>query len=555
MDATHSSDVASAQWHSWHTIEWSSARQNVGRLQARIAKAAREQQWRMVRRLQKLLVRSTTAKALAVRRVTENQGRNTPGVDRIIWSTPAAKLGAISTLQTRGYHPKPLRRIHIPKANGGKRPLGIPTMRDRAMQALHWLALDPVAETLGDANSYGFRTGRSTTDAQLQCRNVLNKAASSEWVLEGDIQGCFDNISHDWLLRNIPMDRVILSRWLKAGFMEGKRLFPTHAGTPQGGIISPTLANLALDGLGRLLDTLPRRKKVNFIRYADDFVVTGPSKDYLGTTVKPMIARFLAERGLTLSEAKTRITHMSEGFDFLGWHFRRHDKFLLVLPSKKNSDAFYAKVSNRLRELRTARQEDVIFSLNPIIRGWGSYHSSVHAKRSFSRMDHLIWQALWRWAKRRHPNKGLRWVKQRYFHAVKGRDWYFQVGSFPLQQLAKIPIRKPPKVRMDANPYDPAQEDYFDARLKAQMEASLMGRRKLHWLWIKQEGLCPECSGKITKATGWHVHHKVWRTLGGSNRVSNLILLHPTCHVQLHARARSTRLPSDRPVPEGFTAA
>jgi group II intron reverse transcriptase/maturase len=309
-------------------------------LQTHIAKAANVEDWRRVSRLQKLLVRSTTAKAVAVRRVTENQGRKTPGVDGVTWSTPSAKREAMDTLESRGYRPKPLRRIHIPKANGGKRPLGIPTMRDRAMLALYWLALDPVAETRGNANSYGFRSGRSTADAVVQCHNALSRAHSPQWVLEGDIRGCFDNISHDWLVRNVPMDRNVLSKWLKAGFVEDRKLFPTDAGTPQGGIISPTLANLVLDGMERMLDSLPRRAKVNFIRYADDFVVTADRKELLETRIKPMIAEFLKERGLMLSDSKTKITHIADGFDFLGWNVRKFKQFLRVVPSDKNAAAF-----------------------------------------------------------------------------------------------------------------------------------------------------------------------------------------------------------------------
>jgi RNA-directed DNA polymerase len=539
MDAGNNGDVASARWNEWHTIPWADSFQHVRRLQTRIAKAAKDHNWRRLTRLQKLLVRSTTAKAVAVRRVTENQGRRTPGVDGVTWSTPKEKRTAIDTLGSRGYRPKPLRRVHIPKANGGKRPLGIPTMQDRAMQALHWLALDPVAETLGDVNSYGFRSGRSTADAIAQCHNGLSRKHSPQWVLEGDIKGCFDNISHDWLMKNVPMDRNVLAKWLCAGFVENGRLFPTEAGTPQGGIISPTLANLVLDGMERLLkDNLPRRAKVNFIRYADDFVVTGDSKELLATRIKPMIADFLAQRGLTLSEAKTKITHISEGFDFLGWHVRKHKQFLCIVPSKKNAEAFYGKVRDRLRELRAAKQDDVIFALNPIVQGWGNYHRVVHAKRPFAKMDHVIFQALWRWSKRRHPMKGRRWIKERYFHSTDSRDWLFNTEKSSLTRLSKISVGKYVKVRADANPYDPADEVYFNQRLTWKMNSSLMGRRKLHWLWKTQDGKCPCCRTKITKSTGWHVHHVFWKVWGGSDRVSNLLLLHPTCHVQLHARAR-----------------
>jgi len=536
MDAINDGDVASARWQDWHTISWGPANQHVRRLQTRIAKAAKDQHWRRVSRLQKLLVRSTTAKAVAVRRVTENQGRKTPGVDGVTWSTPADKRKAIDTLESRGYRPKPLRRIHIPKANGGKRPLGIPTMRDRAMQALHWLALDPIAETLGDRNSYGFRSCRSTADAIAQCHNALSRSHSPQWVLEGDIKGCFDNISHDWLLRNVPMDRHVLSKWLKAGFVEDRKLFPTDAGTPQGGIISPCLANLTLDGMEKLLDCLPRRAKVNFIRYADDFVVTAVSKELLESRVKPMIAEFLAERGLLLSDTKTKITHISDGFDFLGWNVRKFDSFLRIVPSVKNAATFYDKVRTRLRELRGAKQEDVVFALNPVIRGWGNYHRVVHASRPFAQMDHLIFRALWRWALRRHPTKGRRWIKRRYFHREGSRDWLFLTEGYRLAHLSAIVVGKYVKIRSDANPYDPKDEPYFDERLTRRMKASLMGRKKIHWLWTKQEGHCSECGLKITKTTGWHVHHRVWRVFGGSDKLSNLQLLHPVCHVQLHAR-------------------
>jgi RNA-directed DNA polymerase len=537
MDANTLGDVASARWNQWHTIPWAETFQHVRRLQARIAKAAKDENWRTVRRLQKLLVRSTTARAVAVRRVTENQGRKTPGVDGLTWSTPKEKWKAVSALGSRGYRPKPLRRIHIPKANGGKRPLGIPTMKDRAMQALHWLALDPVAETRGDLNSYGFRSGRSTADAIAQCHNALSREHSPQWVLEGDIKACFDNISHDWLVRNVLMDRHMLKKWLKAGFVEGRKLFPTDAGTPQGGIISPCLANLALDGMERLLkDSLPRRDKVNFIRYADDFVVTATSKEVLEAKVKPLIVGFLSERGLMLSEKKTKITHVTEGFDFLGWHVQRHKKFLNIVPSKRNAKAFYAKVSDRLRELRGARQDDVVFALNPILRGWASYHKIVHASRTFAKLDYQITRALWRWATRRHPMKGKRWIKRRYFRRDDSRDWLFRTDVSSLMHLAKVPVVRHVKVRSDTNPYDPKDEAYFDERFTRRMRSTLQGRRRLYWLWNRQEGICPVCSVKITKATGWNVHHVVWRVYGGSDKLSNLQLLHPTCHSQLHAR-------------------
>jgi RNA-directed DNA polymerase len=324
MDAMHHHcDVASAAWQDWHHVPWDQAHRVVARLQTRIAKAVKNGNWRKARSLQMLLTRSTSAKAMAVKRVTENTGRKTPGVDGQTWSDPETKWQAVRTLGDKGYKPKPLRRVLIPKANGKKRPLGIPVMRDRAMQALHLLALDPVAETTGDPHSYGFRRERSTADAIAQVRNVLSRGSSPEWILEGDIKGCFDNIGHEWLVSHVCMDRTVLRKWLKAGYVEGGCLYPTHAGTPQGGIISPVLANLALDGLQDELSTLfrtvreARTAKVHLVRYADDSVITGSSRELLEERVKPLITRFLAERGLTLSEEKTAITHVTEGFDFL----------------------------------------------------------------------------------------------------------------------------------------------------------------------------------------------------------------------------------------------
>ena len=540
MDASDC-DVASTNWTHWHGIPWQDAHQVVGRLQARIARAAKAGDWRNVRRLQRLLTRSLSAKALAVKRVTENQGRKTPGIDRQTWSTPDEKWQAVGTLHHKGYKPKPMRRVYIPKANGDRRPLGIPTMRDRAMQALHLLALDPTAETTGDSHSYGFRRERSTADAIEQVRNALGRKHSPKWVLEGDIKGCFDNIDHEWLLAHVPMDKGVLRKWLKAGYFEGNTLFPTESGTPQGGIISPVLANLALDGLQSKLAELfrtvreARAAKVNFVRYADDFIITGTSRELLEERVKPLVQEFMRERGLELSEKKTLITQVTDGFDFLGWTVRWQGRMLLTRPSGKNAKNFLEKVRGTLREMRTARQADVIDKLNPVLRGWANYHRSQMATRTFAKTDHRIWQALWRWARRRHPNKGERWIKARYFRRIDGRDWRFAEKDKALATLTSF--TKKPHVKIDGsrNPYNPEDEDYFDARLARKMASDLKGRRKLAWLWYWQEGLCPCCNQKITKATGWHIHHVVKRSNGGSEQMGNLQLLHPNCHRQHHA--------------------
>ncbi|MBG4648514.1 group II intron reverse transcriptase/maturase, partial [Pseudomonas aeruginosa] len=354
----------------WHSIDWARCHREVRRLQARIVKATREGKHGKVKALQWILTHSFSGKALAVRRVTENQGKKTPGVDGITWSTPEAKSQAMLSIKRRGYRPQPLKRVYIPKTNGKMRPLGIPTMKDRAMQALYLLALEPVAETTADGRSFGFRPERSTADAIEQCFTTLSKKVAPQWILEGDIKGCFDNISHDWLMGHVPTDREILRKWLKAGYMEDRQLFPTEAGTPQGGIISPTLANLVLDGLEAKLDAAFGRKRyangvqtrlmVNYVRYADDFIVTGRSKELLEQEVMPIIKDFMQERGLTLSPEKTKITHIDDGFDFLGQNVRKYNGKLLIKPSKANVATFLEKVRSAVKGNKALDQPRLI---------------------------------------------------------------------------------------------------------------------------------------------------------------------------------------------------
>ncbi|MHC4145202.1 MAG: group II intron reverse transcriptase/maturase [Planctomycetota bacterium] len=313
----------------------------------RIAKAVQEGKRGRSKSLQWILTHSFYAKALAVKRVTSNQGRRTPGVDGILWKTARAKMQAILSLRQRGYKAQPLRRTYIPKKNGKKRPLSIPTMYDRAMQALYKLALATVAETTADRNSYGFREGRSYHDAVAAAFNALSKPNSATWVLEGDITGCFDNISHAWLMANIPIEKRILWQWLRAGYVEKGIVFPTRDGTPQGGIISPTLANMTLDGLEAAVHAVvPRRSRVNFVRYADDFIITGKSKTILVNKVIPAVKRFLTERGLQLSEEKTHITFIRHGFTFLGQTFRKYGNTLRVTPAKAGSPRPHSKSRN-----------------------------------------------------------------------------------------------------------------------------------------------------------------------------------------------------------------
>ncbi|KRG44118.1 group II intron reverse transcriptase/maturase [Stenotrophomonas pictorum JCM 9942] len=536
----------------WHQIDWRRVERNVRGIQVRIAKATQEGQWRKVKALQRWLTRSYCGKAMAVRRVTENQGSRTPGIDKEIWKEPEARVEAIGKMQRRGYKPKPLRRVFIPKANGKERPLGIPTMLDRAMQALYLLALEPVSESSSDPNSYGFRINRSTHDAMGQLFVSLSRKASAEWVLEADIKGCFDWINHDWLLRNVRMDRVVIGKWLKAGVIHKGLLQKTEAGTPQGGIISPTLANVTLNGLesglhahliAQVGKTKAKRLKVNVVRYADDFVITGKSKELLEQEVKPWVEKFLKERGLELSMEKTHIVHIDDGFDFLGWNFRKYAGKLLITPSNKNVQTFYRKAKEVISGHKTARQGELIALLNPMLRGWANYHSPAVAKKAFSRMDHLLFRAIWRWSKRRHPGKRMDWIRKKYFHSVELRNWIFAAPKMDnngkwrtatLLKLADTPIRRHEKVKGSYNPFNPEHEKYGETLRQQRLLHSRRHRTQWTTLFRSQAGCCALCGGAITRETGWHDHHIVYRAMGGSDTLANRVLLHPICHSRVH---------------------
>jgi RNA-directed DNA polymerase len=388
----------------WSTLDWTRIRRHVSRLQARIVKAIKAGQWHRVRSLQRLLVNSFAAKLLAVKRVCSNRGKRTAGVDGVVLDTPEARWRQAQRLNAKDYTPQPLRRSYVPKKNGKRRPLGIPTQADRAEQALELLALDPVEEHLADTCSHGFRKGRSTQDAMAGCFLSLCRRHSAEWILEGDIRGCFDELSHDWLLEHIPTHKGKLRAWLKVGFMERGVVHPIVDGTPQGGILSPTAANRALDGLERLLRArFKGRHKVNLIRYCDDFVITGASRVLLEDDVKPRVVQFLKERGLELSEEKTRIVHIDEGFDFLGFNYRKYHGKLLIKPTKTSIAAVKGKIRAIFKTGGSLPQDALIRRLNPIIRGWGGYYRHVVSKQVFSDIDHAIWRMTWNWAKRRHP--------------------------------------------------------------------------------------------------------------------------------------------------------
>ena len=475
----------------WNAINWPTLRRQVRRLQVRIAKAVKDNRYGKVRALQWLLTHSHAARLLAVRRVTSNRGAATPGVDGVRWRTPRAKLAAALALKRRGYRPAPLRRARIPKSNGTTRPLGIPTLRDRAMQALYALALEPVAEVRADAHSYGFRARRSTADAIGQCFIVLAKASSPRVLLDADIKACFDRLDHEWLLQHIPLDRTILRLWLRAGVIDRNVFSPTEAGTPQGGIISPLLATMALDGLAAAIRrAVPARgAKANLVRYADDFIVTGASREVLESAIVPAVAAFLAERGLTLSEEKTRLVHVDDGFDFLGFTVRSYHGKLLITPARAKVRAFVQRLRVLVKSMIAAPTAALLRRLNAQLRGWGYYYRHVVAKKTFAFVDRAAARALALWMRRRHPRKTPAWRRRRYLRRREGRVVFCATekrsdGSqraLELLKLADLPIRRHVKIRGQAHPFDPDSNAYFARRAQDHLQR----RRADRWFFAQ----------------------------------------------------------------------
>ena len=461
---------------------------------------------------------------VAYQRIYAKEGNMTKGADNatIDHMSISRIEKLITSLKNETYQPIPSRRVYIPKKNGKKRPLGIPTFNDKLLQEVVRMILEAIYEGSFDANSHGFRPKRSCHTALRQIQQTFNGAS---WFIEGDIKGCFDHISHDWLLENIPMDKVMLKKWLKCGFVFNKELFPTEEGTPQGGIISPTLANMTLDGLQAMLAEKYYRKsvkgqvyypKVHMVRYADDFIITGRTREAL-EEIKPLVENFLESRGLTLSEEKTKITHIEEGFDFLGYNIRKYNGILLIKPSKKSLKGFMEKIRGIIDSNKGSKQESLIRLLNPVIVGWVNYYKNCVASDTFRKADYLIFEKLWQWAKRRHPKKGKYWIASRYFTRIKNRNWCF-VANFKrgkaddkiaLKRLYDTKITRYVKVKGEANPLDPEWKEYFEKRKTYKMLKSLNGRKSLLYMWEKQNHLCPICGEPIDKEHSWGTNERI----------------------------------------------
>ncbi|MDM1399050.1 group II intron reverse transcriptase/maturase [Myroides odoratimimus] len=552
---TNSATDAIGTCKDWNSINWKACLLEVKKLQLRIARWEKLGNHRKVKALQWLLTHSFSAKCLAVKRVSQNKGHRTAGIDGVLLSSAKDKWNMVHSLKRRGYKALPLKRVYILKSDGkSRRPLGLPCMKDRAMQALHTMALLPISEIKADWNSYGFRPERGTADAIEQLFTSLATKRASQWVLEGDIKSCFDLISHQWIIENIPMDKKVLLQWLKSGFMERGKLFPTNLGTPQGGLASPTLANMVLDGIEDLLGrkfgsfkldgtySKQRKNPILFVRYADDFVVIGRTKEVLEDEVKPMIQSFLKQRGLELSLTKTNITHIYNGFDFLGQNIRKYrmrngNEKLLIKPSKANIETFLTNIRKITRWARSMSQTELIRILNPKIRGWAYYHRHVVSSEIFSQVDKEIWRALWSWCIRRHPNKGKKWIKSKYFHRIEQRDWIFRsitkehgtIVTDTLCSARSILIIRHIKIKQQATPFDPSYEKYFQERTSQKWRNNKSGKLKVMALWKHQNGICPVCLEKVTKLSNWVVYWHKNKLEGGSDSLDNLSLLHPKC--------------------------
>ena len=540
----------------WHQINWAACHRRVRSLQRRIVQAVQAGAWRKVKRLSYLLVHSFAARALAVKRVIENKGKKTPGIDGELWDSPKKKAEAVARIgRWRGYQPQPLKRIYLSKKNGKQRPLSIPVMEDRARQAVYLQTLEPIAETLADRNSYGFRPKRRCADAIDQCFKVLSQKDSAIWILAGDIQGFFDHIAFPWIEEHIPRNKRLLAKWLRCGFSDRGTLYPTTAGVPQGGLISPVISNRVLDGLEQVVGgslRFRRRHNLHYVRWADDFIVTANSREVLTDVILPRINAFLAERGVRLSAEKTVLTPLSQGFDFLGQTVRKHERRtgkpakLRITPSQASFQALKAKVRTRCKQAAGATSEQLIDALNPLLRGWANSHRHVLCGQSFAQLDSFVWRRLYRWAQRRHPHKTGHWITDRYFPHRQGEAWRFTDPTTGKQILRVQEAVKPQryvKVKGDANPFDPQWEAYFQDRdHELALHASSPFRAQL---LRQQHGLCLGCRQVIQVEEEVELHHRDGHHQ--NNHLGNLVLLHPNCHRQEHYAPERTPA-SSRPV-------
>jgi RNA-directed DNA polymerase len=539
----------------WSAINWRQIKRRVTNLRQRIYRATQRCQWNRVRSLMKLMLRSYSNLLLAVRRVTQdNCGKRTAGIDGQIALTPEARVALVNQMQEYTlWQTHPVKRVYIPKPGRKLRPLGIPNLVDRVAQAVVKNALEPSWESRFEANSYGFRMGRSCQDAIEQTWLRL-RAGRDSWVLDADIKGAFDNISHGYILNTIGLvpGRELIKQWLKAGYVEAEMFHPTEQGVPQGGIISPVLANIALDGLEQLLAEYRKIKpyksgtyksqRYGYIRYADDFLITAETREDIEAIV-PSVVEFLQLRGLELNSDKTNIVSVEQGFNFLGFHVRQFHGSCYTMPQKEKVKDFLSCIRDWLKANKQAAPETVIYHLNPIMRGWGNYYKHSVSKQVFSYVDHEIWKALWKWSLRRHPNKGKRWVANRYFKTINGRKWNFAAtvkdrrgewATITLMYLPEISIQRHIKVKGTASPDDPELKDYWQQRRTRYGKTYWDKGSKLYKVALNQNWRCPICHEHLFNGEALNTHHLLSVADGGTDAAENLIHLHTACHRHLH---------------------